>query len=176
MCRYLAGEVIVIRYQHIAGCQSLYSYILTTRPTPEAHHEVHGDRIRMAARALASSAGWLTLTLNHEVNPLSVLPLCSGSSPGMRGDAGGCQVAPESAPDAGRARIPPSPLSPFRCWMCTQGWCGGSEPVALCKCVSIASLVMLLVSPFLLCCINRLCDSCSWVFFTLCINCCESGL
>jgi len=28
MCRYLAGEVIVIRYQHIAGCQSLYSYIL----------------------------------------------------------------------------------------------------------------------------------------------------
>jgi len=29
MCRYLAGEVIVIRYQHIAGCQSLYSYILT---------------------------------------------------------------------------------------------------------------------------------------------------
>jgi len=32
MCRYLAGEVIVIRYQHIAGCQSLYSYILTCRP------------------------------------------------------------------------------------------------------------------------------------------------
>jgi len=32
MCRYLAGEVIVIRYQHIAGCQSLYLYILT----PEA--------------------------------------------------------------------------------------------------------------------------------------------
>jgi len=29
MCRYLAGEVIVIRYQHIAGCQSLYSYILS---------------------------------------------------------------------------------------------------------------------------------------------------
>jgi len=28
MCRYLTGEVIVIRYQHIAGCQSLYSYIL----------------------------------------------------------------------------------------------------------------------------------------------------
>jgi len=28
MCRCLAGEVIVIRYQHIAGCQSLYSYIL----------------------------------------------------------------------------------------------------------------------------------------------------
>ena len=24
----LSGEVIVIRYQHIAGCQSLYSYIL----------------------------------------------------------------------------------------------------------------------------------------------------
>ena len=113
MCRYLAGEVIVIRYQHIAGCQSLYSYILTTRPTPEAHHEVHGDRIRMAARALVSSAGWLTLTLNHEVNPLSVLPLCSGSSPGMRGDAGGCQVAPESAPDAGRARIPPHPHHPI---------------------------------------------------------------
>jgi len=31
MCRYLAGEVIVIRYQHIAGCQSLYSYILIGR-------------------------------------------------------------------------------------------------------------------------------------------------
>ena len=29
MCHYLAGEVIVIRYQHIAGCQLLYSYILT---------------------------------------------------------------------------------------------------------------------------------------------------
>jgi len=26
-----SGEVIVIRYQHIAGCQSLYSYILTRR-------------------------------------------------------------------------------------------------------------------------------------------------
>jgi len=24
-----SGEVIVIRYQHIAGCQSLYSYILS---------------------------------------------------------------------------------------------------------------------------------------------------
>jgi len=27
-CRYLAGEVIIIRYQHIAKCQSLYLYIL----------------------------------------------------------------------------------------------------------------------------------------------------
>jgi len=31
MCHYLAGEVIVIHYQHIAGCQSLYSYILSPR-------------------------------------------------------------------------------------------------------------------------------------------------
>jgi len=30
MCHFLAEEVIVIRYQHIAGCQSLYLYILTT--------------------------------------------------------------------------------------------------------------------------------------------------
>ena len=30
MCHYLAEEVIVTCYQHIAGCQSLYSYILTT--------------------------------------------------------------------------------------------------------------------------------------------------
>ena len=35
MCRYSAGEVIVISYQHIAGCQSLYSYILI-------HHSLNG--------------------------------------------------------------------------------------------------------------------------------------
>jgi len=29
MCRYLAREIIVIRYRHIAGCQSLYSYIFS---------------------------------------------------------------------------------------------------------------------------------------------------
>jgi len=44
MCRYLAGEVIVIRFQHIAGCQSLYSHILSTRAdTPADSALRHGS-------------------------------------------------------------------------------------------------------------------------------------
>jgi len=43
-----SGEVIIIRYQHIAGCQSLYSYILRgwTAAPRRVVKQAHGVRVR----------------------------------------------------------------------------------------------------------------------------------
>jgi len=54
-----------------------------TPPTPLAPTPLPSSRAAVSAAALG-------LTRCR-------LPLCGGSSPGMRGGAGGCQVEPESA-------------------------------------------------------------------------------
>jgi len=59
MCRYLAGEVTVIRYQHIAVCQSLYSYILSCghggRPRRRRQHCHILRLLRLGQRASVAS-------------------------------------------------------------------------------------------------------------------------
>ena len=56
-----SGEVIVIRYQHIAGCQSLYSYILTGSGALGAALPVGSHGAGAAAVPVAAAAA-LTLT------------------------------------------------------------------------------------------------------------------